>query len=228
MKLILFDIDGTLIQANGAGKQMLALAMEDVFGTAGPIEKYNLGGKTDTQIVTDLLRATAIPDHQIETNLPTLFARMVHHGQTVLPTSRAAPCPGVKPLLAALQGRPDMLLGLVTGNIEPVAPLKLAAAGLDPTIFRVGAYGSQHHDRNQLPPLAMKQATDLTKLQFAGYNTIVVGDTPLDIQCARANGAKAVAVATGRYTLTTLNQYKPDILLPNLADTETVLQLLLA
>jgi phosphoglycolate phosphatase-like HAD superfamily hydrolase len=230
MKLLLFDIDGTLIHSNGAGKRVMALALQDVFGTAGPIDSYNMGGKTDTRIVTDLMAAAGIAAATIEARLAELFTRMEVHGQTIFGNGHgsATPCPGVDSLLNALQGRYDALLGLVTGNIEPMAPLKIAAAGLDPSLFRVGAYGSHHIDRNQLPTIAMKQATQLTKLQFAGHNTIIIGDTPLDIQCARASGATAVAVATGRYSSTTLNQYKPDILLHNLADTDSVLQMLMA
>ncbi len=226
MKLLLFDIDGTLIHSNGAGKRVMALALQEVFGTTGPIDSYNMGGKTDTRIVTDLLSAAAIPPAEIIAHMPDLFERMVVHGQTVFRQGNgsAAPCPGVVPLLQTLQGRYDMLLGLVTGNIEAMAPLKIAAAGLDPTQFRVGAYGSHHIDRDHLPAIAMQQATELTNLVFAGHNTIVIGDTPLDIQCARATGATAVAVATGRYSATTLKQYHPDILLDNLADTTAVLQ----
>ena len=226
MKLLLFDIDGTLIHSNGAGKRVMALALQEVFGTTGPIDSYNMGGKTDTRIVTDLLSAAAIPPAEIIAHMPDLFERMVVHGLTVFRQGNgsAAPCPGVVPLLQTLQGRYDMLLGLVTGNIEAMAPLKIAAAGLDPTQFRVGAYGSHHIDRDHLPAIAMQQATELTNLVFAGHNTIVIGDTPLDIQCARATGATAVAVATGRYSATTLKQYHPDILLDNLADTTAVLQ----
>lgn len=229
MKLLLFDIDGTLIHSNGAGKRVLALALQEVFGTTGPIDSYNMGGKTDKRIVTDLLSAAAIPPAEITALLPELFKRMVAHGQTLFEKGNgsAAPCPGVIPLLQTLQGRYDAILGLVTGNIEPIAPLKIAAAGLDPTQFRVGAYGSHHIDRDQLPAIAMQQATELTNLVFAGHNTIVIGDTPLDIQCARAVGATAIAVATGRYSTTTLKQYHPDILLDNLADTTAVLQQLM-
>ena len=229
MKLLLFDIDGTLIHANGAGKRVMALALQDVFGTTGPIDSYNMGGKTDTRIVTDLLNAAAIPAATITARMPELFARMVVHGQAVFVQGNgiATPCPGVVPLLQVLQERYGVMLGLVTGNIEPMAPLKIAAAGLDPTQFRVGAYGSHHIDRDHLPAIAMQQATELTNLVFAGHNTIIIGDTPLDIQCARAVGATAVAVATGRYSTATLKQYHPNILLDNLADTATVLQQLM-
>ncbi|MBK9054391.1 MAG: HAD family hydrolase [Chloroflexi bacterium] len=230
MKLLLFDIDGTLIHSNGAGKRVMAMALQEVFGTTGPIDSYNMGGKTDTRIVTDLMGAAGIAAATIEARLAKLFTRMEVHGQTIFGNGNgsAAPCPGVGPLLNALQSRHDAMLGLVTGNIEPMAPLKIAAAGLDPLLFRVGAYGSHHIDRDHLPAIAMKQATELTNLPFDGHNTIIIGDTPLDIQCARAVGAVAVAVATGRYSATTLNQYKPDILLHNLADTVTVLQTLMA
>lgn len=228
MKLLLFDIDGTLIQANGAGKRMLAAALQDVFGTTGPIESYNFGGKTDTRIITDLMVAAAIPLPDITTKLPVVFEQMTHYATKSFPHDNIQPCPGVMPLLEALNRRSDVVLGLLTGNIETTAPLKLAAAGINPAQFRVGAYGSQHIDRDHLPALAMYQATQLTQHPFAGQNTVIIGDTPLDIQCARAGATRVIAVATGRYSTRTLDQYKPDKLLLNLTQTEEVLQMLVA
>jgi phosphoglycolate phosphatase-like HAD superfamily hydrolase len=131
------------------------------------------------------------------------------------------------PLLAALSQRQDVLLGLVTGNIKETAPLKLAAAGIDPAQFRLGAYGCDGMDRNQLPAIAMQRATDLTGYSYSGKNTVVIGDTPADILCARAGRATAVAVASGWHATHTLTRYQPDHLLENLSDTHTVLDILL-
>ncbi|MEI2612153.1 MAG: HAD hydrolase-like protein [Candidatus Promineifilaceae bacterium] len=224
MKLLLFDIDGTLIHANGAGIQILVRALQDVFGTTGPVDSYDMGGKTDTRIITDLMSAAAIPAPEIQSQLLTVFAQMVTYSQML--EGKVTLCPGVTPLLAALQGRDDVLLGLLTGNTEQMAPLKIAAAGLDPSLFQVGAYGCQHYDRDQLPALAMQRATHLARQPIAGHDTLIIGDTPLDIQCARAGGAKAVAVATGRYSTHTLKQYNPDFLFADLTDTTTILEAL--
>lgn len=226
MKLLLFDIDGTLIHANGAGKRVLAAALQDVFGTTGPLDSYDFAGKTDTRIVTELMVAAAIPTSDIASQLPAVFERMAYYATASFPHDDIQPCPGVLLLLEAIQKRSDVLLGLLTGNIEATAILKLAAAGIDPALFRVGVYGSQHIDRDHLPALAMRQASQLTQFLFSGENTVIIGDTPLDIQCARAGNTKVIAVATGRYSINTLHQYKPDILLHNLTDTTAVLQTL--
>jgi phosphoglycolate phosphatase-like HAD superfamily hydrolase len=114
----------------------------------------------------------------------------------------------------------------VTGNIVSTAPLKLKAGGIDPAQFRVGAYGSDDMDRNHLPRIAMKRATELTGNPFDGNNTVVIGDTPADILCARAGKTTAVAVASGWHAAPTLAKYRPDYLFENLEDTQTVADIL--
>lgn len=228
MRLLLFDIDGTLIYANRTGRTAILSALEQIFGTTGPAEQYHMAGKTDPQIITDLLTAAGIPPAQIAEKLPLVYRHMVVKGHQVFkPENGLTPCPGVLALLAALQQRPDAVLGLLTGNIAATAPLKLTGAGIDPAQFRLGAYGSDAADRNLLPAIAMQRATQVTGHLFHAGNTTIIGDTPADILCARGATATAVAVATGRYTPATLAQYKPDHLLENLLDTEAVLDLLL-
>jgi phosphoglycolate phosphatase len=225
--LILFDIDGTLIRSNHAGRLAMTEALEEVFGTAGPIEDYRFGGKTDQRIFSDLLTAAGFSQAEIQAKLPRLYDVMTARGRESFPHKGIQPCLGVPELLDALSQRPDALVGLLTGNLVSTAPLKLAAAGIEPTLFRLGAYGSDHMDRNALPQLAMERAAALTGCPFNGDNTVIVGDTPADILCARAGKATAVAVATGWHASETLAQYKPDHLLENLSDTERVLGLLL-
>jgi phosphoglycolate phosphatase-like HAD superfamily hydrolase len=227
MKLLLFDIDGTLIRSHGAGRETLSLALTEVFGTAGPLDDYKMSGKTDPRIITDLLVAAGINNGDIAAKLPDVYRLMAEHGRAIFPERDMQPCPGVVPLLAALRQRQDVLLGLVTGNIKETAPLKLAAAGIDPAQFRLGAYGCDGMDRNQLPAIAMQRATDLTGYSYSGKNTVVIGDTPADILCARAGRATAVAVASGWHATHTLTRYQPDHLLENLSDTHTVLDILL-
>ncbi|MCI0576515.1 MAG: haloacid dehalogenase-like hydrolase [Chloroflexi bacterium] len=227
MRLLLFDIDGTLIRSVGVGKAAMVYAMEQVFGTAGPVDSYDMAGKTDPLIITDLMTAAGLALADIETGLPAVYELMAEKGRVLFTSDGIAPCTGVPELLAALAGHEDVLLGLLTGNINTTAPLKLAAAGIDPTLFRIGAYGSDAGDRNLLPALALERACQLTGHSFNGQNTVVIGDTPADIACARASGATAVAVATGRYSAGTLADYQPDYLLENLADTLAVLDILL-
>jgi len=225
--LILFDIDGTLIRSNSAGRAALTYALEHACGTAGPVHNYHMGGKTDPRIVTDLLLAAGLSATDIQAKLPVIYDLMTSHAYEIFPQKGIQPCLGVPELLAALSQRQDVVLGLLTGNIVSTAPLKLAAAGLDAGQFRIGAYGSDHMDRNQLPYIAMRRATELTGQTFDGKNTVIVGDTPADILCARAGKATAVAVASGWHAAATLAEYEPDYLLENLADTDKVLTILL-
>lgn len=226
-RLLLFDIDGTLIRSNGAGRETLAMALEDLFGTAGPIAEYQMSGKTDPRIITDLLLAVGFDQAEIESRLPAVYELMAEKGHEIFVERDMVACDGVPELLAALQARDDVLLGLLTGNAQLTAPIKLAAAGVDPAQFRVGAYGSDAIDRNQLPAIGMARASRLTGSLFDGNNTIIFGDTPADILCARAGKATAVAVASGWHSAATLAKYRPDHLLESLSDTEAVLQLLL-
>jgi phosphoglycolate phosphatase-like HAD superfamily hydrolase len=226
-KLLLFDIDGTLIRSNGAGRLTLAYALDRLFGTVGPLESYNMSGKTDPRIITDLLTASGVSPKEITKQLPAIYELMAEHGQKIFHDQGIIACVGVQELLAQLTQREGVLLGLLTGNSQLTAPLKLSAAGINPLQFKVGAYGSDAMDRNELPAIGMSRASQLTGEDFNGNNTIIIGDTPADILCARAGKATAVAVASGWHAAGTLADYRPDHLFENLAETETVLQALL-
>jgi phosphoglycolate phosphatase len=226
-RLLLFDVDGTLIRSDGAGRAAMLAALLALFGDLGEADGYRMDGKTDPRIIADLLTAAGIDKQRIESSLPQVYERMEAEARLRFPQHDITPCPGVEALLAALQGREEVVLGLVTGNIAQTAPLKLLAAGIDPGQFRLGAYGSDHVDRNQLPAIAMERAAAVTGWSFTGENTAVIGDTPADILCARASGATAVAVASGWHAAGTLAQYNPDHLLENLLDTDFIVDMLL-
>ena len=226
MRLLLFDIDGTLIRSSSAGRSVMAYALEKVYGETGPIDTYRMGGKTDRRIIADLLTAVNISPATIEAGLPEAYRLMTEKGAEIFPEREMSVCPGVLELLIALESRPDAIVGLLTGNIESVAPLKLAAAGIEPKQFRLGAYGSDHADRNKLPQLAMKRASELTGCTFIGANTTIIGDTPADILCARAGNATAVAVASGWHAAHTLSDHHPDYLFESFTDTSSVLEAL--
>lgn len=228
MKLILFDIDGTLIRSHGAGRETLRQSLQEIFGVTGPIDTYQMSGKVDTRIVTDLLTAAGIAQPQIQAKLPDVFQRMSEKGLVIFWEKGMDACPGVENLLNALKAHENgLVLGLLTGNASKTAPLKLSAAGISPSQFTVGAYGSDALDRNELPAIAMERATALTGHPFNGKNTVIIGDTPADILCARAGKATAVAVASGWHASSTLAKYQPDHLLENLSDTNHVLDILL-
>lgn len=205
----------------------MVAALEEQFGTAGPVERYRMDGKTDPRIITDLLTAAGVDKEDIQAGLPTVYELMAARAHTIFPTKKITVCDGVKPLLAALNQRSDIVLGLLTGNIDRTAPLKLAVGGLEPAQFRVGAFGSDAIERNELPAIAMQRAAQLTGYPFTGEDTVIIGDTPADILCARAGRATAVAVASGWYSTTTLARYEPDHLLKTLSDTPAVLKILL-
>jgi phosphoglycolate phosphatase len=227
MHLILFDIDGTLIRINRAGRTVLAAALETVFGTAGPIETYSMAGKTDALMIHDLLGAAGFSRPQIEKQIEAVYEEMAWHAPATFSRFDMRPCAGVPELLATLQPRADVLLGLLTGNNRHTAPLKLSAAGIDPALFPVGAFGCDHRDRIRLTALAVARAQELIGDAITPEQTIVVGDTTADIICARDIGARAVAVATGGYSEATLASYHPDVLLNDLRDTGHVLSILL-
>lgn len=228
LRLLLFDIDGTLIYSNRMGMLSLAGALEQTFGTAGPIDQYQLGGKTDRQMILDLMMAAGFSPTEVEAKMELVFKYMTVKGHQLFQAGNGLrPCPGVPALLAHLHNHPQSVLGLLTGNICSTSPLKLRGAGIDPTQFRVGAYGSDSADRNDLPLIAMQRASQLLQQEFNFKNSIIIGDTPADIICARCANVPAVAVATGKFTAATLAQYRPDYLLENLTDTTAVLNILL-
>ncbi len=228
MRLILFDIDGTLIRISRAGRTTLAQALVNVFGTAGPIDSYAMAGKTDALIIHDLLGAAGFTAADIESRLESVYEEMAWLAPASFARFDMRPCGGVPELLARLQTRTDLLLGLLTGNNRHTAPLKLAAAGIDPLLFPVGAYGCDARERNRLPGVALARAQQLIGDVFSAAETVVIGDTPADIVCARAAGATAIAVATGGCSEERLAAFEPDVLLPDLRDTERVFSLLVA
>lgn len=223
MKLVLFDIDGTLLTASGAGKRALARALHDVYGTAGPIDSYDFRGGTDLQIVRDLLQFAGIPAAVITDGQTRLFRRYEEHLDAEIGDGAGVTLyPGVREVVEALAARPDVLVGLLTGNIEVAARIKLSPTGLWPR-FRLGAYGSDHAERVRLPHVAAGRAEALVGRAFQGADTVIIGDTPRDIGCARAFAATAIAVATGWHTLDDLAAHAPDHVFADLSDTDRVL-----
>jgi phosphoglycolate phosphatase len=227
VKLVLFDIDGTLITSRGAGRRAMRTALERVFGAAGGIDQYDLRGRTDTRIVHDVMGALGWEPARVKERLDDFFEAYLGGLTSEIGDGRhVVTLPGVSAVVARLAQSPDALLGLVTGNIEEGARIKLLPTGLWPH-FRVGAYGSDHMDRRRLPSLAARRAQALVGYPFAATDVVVIGDTPHDIDCARACGAVAVAVTTGQYTRTELLADRPDHLFDDLADVEKVLEAVL-
>lgn len=228
MRLVLFDIDGTILIARGAGRRALTVALKDIYGTAGDIDGYNLGGQTDPRIVHDVMEGAGLARAAVRERLDECFEAYARGLAAEIGDGRGVvTLPGIADLVRRLHDHEGVLLGLLTGNIEAGARIKLEPTGLLP-YFRLGAYGSDHHDRRELPSLAARRAHALIGVPFAADQVVVIGDTPRDIECARHFGAVAVAVATGQYSREALEAEGPDLLFENFADVEDALARLLS
>ena len=218
MKLVLFDVDGTLLSASGAGRRSLDRAMRDVYGTSGPIDSYDFRGGTDPQIIRDLLGRAGLDEAAIRADEETVYRRYATLLETEIGDGRGVTIyPGVRELVETLAARHDVVVGLLTGNIEAGARIKLRPTGLWP-FFRLGAYGSDDADRTRLPRVAAGRAEQLVGRAFRGPDTVIIGDTPRDIGCARAFGARAIAVATGWHSLDDLAAHRPDYVFADFSD----------
>ncbi len=229
MKLILFDIDGTLLHSAGAGRRAIQRALIEAFGTAGPDEHW-FDGKTDPQIVHELMNLAGVDAQTVDSRLDRVFARYVEllRDELAAPGHPVTACPGVPDLLDALERRNDVILGLLTGNVQPGAHAKLGAAGIAPERFRVGAFGSDHAVRAELPAIARGRASSLIGGDFPGEAMVVIGDTPADLTCGRGVRARAVGVATGRYSLEQLNRYEAAAVFADLRETSAVIDAIMA
>jgi phosphoglycolate phosphatase-like HAD superfamily hydrolase len=215
-RLILFDIDGTLLSAGGAPRRAFRRALTEFFGTEGAAATDDFSGKTDPQIVYDLMTVAGFGDNHIAERIAAVFESYVAGLAAELETEIGHRLlPGVKDLVSRLAEDPRVVVGLVTGNVETGARLKLDHFGLWDR-FRVGAFGSDDRERDRLPPIAVERARRLTGRSFVGEEVVVVGDTPADVRCARAAGAIAVAVATGPPGRDALVASDPDFLLDSL------------
>jgi phosphoglycolate phosphatase-like HAD superfamily hydrolase len=223
--LVLFDIDGTILLTDGAGRRAVHRALIEVFGSTGPAE-HRFDGKTDPQIVRELMRHEGHGDDHIDAHMDRLLDRYVHYLHEELETGAAGVrlMPGVAELLDALEARQDVVLGLLTGNLAEGARAKLASAGIDPDRFRVGAYGSDHEMRNALPAVAQRRAREQLGLEIAGADVVVIGDTPADIHCGREIGARAIGVATGQFSVEELSQHGAAAVFDDLSPTADVVR----
>ncbi|HET9983931.1 MAG TPA: HAD hydrolase-like protein [Longimicrobiales bacterium] len=228
-RLILFDIDGTLLSTNGAAKRAFHRALVSVYGTAGPIARHPFDGKTDPQIARELLRLAGLADPAVERGFSALWPTYLRElaGELARPEYVTLVYPGVRELLARLESmKDDVLVGLLTGNLEQGAALKLRSAGLGAS-FRFGAFGSDCERRDGLPAVAVERARSLAGREFAGADVVVIGDTPHDITCGQALGVRAIGVATGRHETDALMEAGAHAAVADLSNTDAVLELLL-
>jgi phosphoglycolate phosphatase-like HAD superfamily hydrolase len=229
VKLVLFDIDGTILLTDGAGKRAIHRALVEIFGATGP-DDHAFGGKTDPQIARELMRLVGHGDDHIDARMTELLDRYVGylHEELRSGADGVRVMPGVRELLDALDERDDVIVGLLTGNLEEGARAKLRSAGIDPGRFVVGAYGSDHEERGALPAVAQQRAREQLGIHVTGTDVVVIGDTPADIHCGRGVGARAIAVATGQYSVSELWEHTPAAVFADLSPTGDVIRVILA
>lgn len=215
-KLILFDIDGTLLMSKGATREAKAQAMIEIFGTAASVRDHHFGGKTDWQILYEVLKAEGISTQEIGEKMARYETAFAVKLAEVIGDFDVEALAGSQELVQYFRDREDMMLGLVTGNSSTTAPIKLRAANFDPAWFVVGAFGSEAENRNDLPPLALKRAIQLSGDEIAPEDVIIIGDTVADVECARVLGAVAVTVFTGFEDRELLIASDPDYILDDL------------
>lgn len=222
-RLLLFDIDGTLIHSGGAGVHALKLALSERFGITDDLHDIEIAGMTDSGIVTSILNKHQIPN--TNENVSAFLDSYVHFLSLELPRRAGKLLPGVLDLLERLKSRPHLVLALLTGNVSRGAQLKLEHYGVW-HFFEFGAFADDHHDRNRLGTVARARAKEKHGRQFSTSEIDVIGDTPRDIACGKAFGARTIAVATGTWSRDQLAKYQPDFLIDDLSDVEGIIDTL--
>ncbi len=219
-RLLLFDIDGTLINSGGAGEHALKLTLSERFKIVDDLRDIEIAGMTDSGIVASILRKHEIP--QTTENVAAFLDNYVHFLSLELPRRKGKLMPGVLTLLQKLKTRPHLVLALLTGNVSRGAQLKLEYYGVW-SFFEFGAFADDHHDRNQLGVFARTRAREKHGREFLPKEIDVIGDTPRDIACGKAFGARTVAIATGTWPREKLAAHDPDFLFDDLSDVDGVI-----
>ena len=223
MKVLLFDIDGTLVLSGGAGLRAMNEAFFRLYGIEDALKKVNLAGRTDTSIIRDALEDNNL-DYSREAELAfrTLYYELIRD-EIEVPHKNKYLMPGIKELLEELEKRDNIYLGLLTGNWETSGRTKLGHFNID-RYFSFGAFADDSDIRNELLPYAVKRFEKKFERSPEQHQVYVIGDTPSDINCAKPHNAISVAVGAAKYSVDELKQHGPDYLFKDLADTETVLE----
>jgi phosphoglycolate phosphatase len=218
VRLILFDIDGTLIDSGGAGTRSLDLALKELFSIDKAFEGISMAGKTDTQIIREGLSKHRIPE---DGSVENVIRSYLKHLKNEINNERKHVKPGIYETLDKLMPLQDTGLGLLTGNLEQGARIKLRPFGLN-EYFPSGAFGSDDEDRNNLLPIAVSRFEGLSRMKIEMHDCVIVGDTPRDVECAHIYGAACIGVATGPYAADDLIKAGADYVLEDLSDHQTV------
>src|SRR4030042_134175 len=218
MRLLLFDIDGTLIDSGGAGTRSLNLAFKKVFSIKNALYGVSMAGKTDTQIIKEgLIKHGVLADGKLDDIINTYL----EHLQEEINNDRKHTKPGVREILGKLSLMEDTGLGLLTGNLEQGARIKLGAFDLN-RYFRTGAFGSDDEERNNLLPIAIKRYEEIIQEKINTGECIIIGDTPRDVECTHIYRAMCIGVATGPYSFESLVEAGADYVVEDLSDHHTL------
>jgi phosphoglycolate phosphatase-like HAD superfamily hydrolase len=224
---VFFDVDETLVYQKGSVRAAMALALHQVYGETGPIDDFVMDGKTDWQIFGELLALAGLPQDLINGKLEQVFDAYCRIYPQIAQGYSIEACPGAAQLLDMLakevqEGK--MTLGLLTGNLERIAYAKLHAVGIDTGVFELGAFGSDGRDRITLAQVARGRASRVLGSEIQGEDIVIIGDTPHDIRCAQAIGARVIVTSTGRYSLRELQTYQPTFGFPDLTPVEAIVR----
>lgn len=225
-RLVLFDIDGTLVTDHGASRSAFHRALEQVYGYDDDVAKYDFSGRTDPQIARMILRDAAFTDDVIDEHMPELWNVYLAGLERNAASGHVEQLPGIRAVVERLATMEHVTLALLTGNIEPGARLKLAPPDLN-RFFAFGAFGSDSADRVELPPIAVARARELTKVDFAGEDVVIIGDSIYDVRCGRPYGATTIAVASGKTHADLLRAEDPRHFFESAEDVEGMLAAIL-
>jgi phosphoglycolate phosphatase len=221
-KLVLFDIDGTLLKVGNINRSILADALMEVYGTAGSTGTHNFAGKMDNSIIYEVLQNAGLSSGEIAAQFDRARATYIEMFRSNTSVSDVTLLEGVRELLDRLSAYTELLLGLLTGNFEGSGRHKLLLPGID-HYFPFGAFADDGNHRNDLPPVAIEKAHRLCGKKFSDQDIIIIGDTEHDIICARTVNARSIAVASGTYSPPELAKHNPHVLYENLSCTDSVI-----
>ena len=221
-KLVLFDIDGTLLTVGSINRRILMDALREVYGTEGSAGTHNFAGKMDNIIIYEVLQSTGLGNDKIAVKFELAKQTYIEMFRQQSRASDVTLMEGVRELLDALSRHSEFMLGLLTGNFEASGRHKLLLPDIN-HYFPFGAFADDGLHRNELPAVAVEKAYRLTGQTFSNHDIIIIGDTEHDIRCAKVLNARSIAVATGTYSMDELKKHNPDTLMENLSRTDVVI-----
>lgn len=226
LRLVLFDIDGTLITDHGASREAFGEALHAIYGYDGDLARYDFSGRTDPQIAHMVLGDAGFTPEQIDWKITRLWDFYLDRLARNATPQRVEVLRGMRTLVEVLHGREEVVIALLTGNIEMGARLKLEAPRLN-DYFLFGAFGSDSADRTELPPIAVRRAADRLGHDFHGTDVVIIGDSIYDVRCGVPYGATTIAVASGKTSAETLRAENPTFLFENVDDLGAVMKAIL-